>query len=204
MARRWLPPTDRVGPNEHVGRRLFDEPLLAGAIDQQVFSGLLITHFEETRDADLSLDRLGKSGVDGRVMSYLLPRALDAGTRFHRPKRFDGWAVLRSTELGKPRQGRPLMVVPSPILGNGNEQADEKDLTLNIYHAHVTKPDDMDAYDMALHLKHLFTRYGQVHAVNTLGKSAPRRFSRKWAYKWVCNAVSRLPWLRRIAGRPKV
>jgi hypothetical protein len=82
---RWDPPAN-VGDNEHVGRRLFDEPLLVGARDQPSFSGLLLSHFE-TRGDEYLLDRLGKSSVDRRVGAYLMPKAEAAGHTFRNPKR---------------------------------------------------------------------------------------------------------------------
>jgi hypothetical protein len=78
---RWDPPAN-VDNNEHLGRRLFDEPLLTGASDQPSFKGLLLTHFEESRDDEWWLDRLGRSSADRKVISYLTPRAQAAGSTF--------------------------------------------------------------------------------------------------------------------------
>jgi hypothetical protein len=190
---RWFPPTDDVGTNEHVGRRLFDEPLLAGATDQPVFAGLALSHFEETRDNEWSMDRLGRSSLDRKVVNYLLPRAREASLHFHVPKRFDGWVFLRSQELRNPGQGPSLTVVPSPIVGHGNPQENETDLTLNIYHAHITKPDGIDPYEMALHLRHLFTRNVRLHRVGCPDASTASRGIIVLIYRWLVeNVVARL------------
>ena len=153
---RWLPPSN-IGINEHIGRRLFDEPLLAGTADQPSFTGLLLIHFEEKRGDEYSLDRLGRSGIERGVVAYLKPRAEAAGTTFRNPKSFDGWAVVAARELVNARRAPSLAVIPSPV--NNPEPND------NIYHAHVLKPQHMEAQYMALHLRHLFATYGKVHNV---------------------------------------
>jgi hypothetical protein len=153
---RWEPPAN-VGINEHVGRRLFDEPMLVGAAGQPSFSGLLLSHFEETRGDEYSLDRLGKSSVDKRVTSYLTPRADAAGLTFRKPKAFNGWAVLPARELVNARRAPRCEVIASPI--------DEPEPNDNKYHAHVARPLDVDPLHMAPHLRHLFTTYGKVEAV---------------------------------------
>lgn len=150
---RWVPP-DSVGNNEQIGRRLFDEPMLAGTGDQPSFAGLLVTHFEEGRDDEYSLDRLGRSGIDGKVVAYLKPRAQAAGKTFRKLKSFDGWAVLSAKELINARRSPSLPIISSPV-----EDAEPKD---NAYHAHVVRPQNMDPMHMALHLRHLFVTYGKV------------------------------------------
>ena len=159
----WKPRSDEpVGNNEHVGRRLFDEPMLAGATDQKAFGGLILRNFEENRDREFSLDRLGRTGVDRKVVSYLLPRANAAATRFVPHRSFDGWAVLRARVLENPPKGLGLPVTASPIAGDGVDE--------NIYHAHATLPESQDAhqrYSSALHLRHLFASHGTVHRVHT-------------------------------------
>jgi hypothetical protein len=156
---RWIPPSDRVDRNEHIGRRLFDEPMLVGAQDQKSFRGLLLRHFEERRDDRFSVDRLGRSGVDGAVVKYLQPLAEASGNTFHTPKRFDGWAVLRAHQLGNSTRGTPLSVVAFP----------END---NPYHAHIethqlleSEPEPLRHYHIALHLKELFSAKGSLHSV---------------------------------------
>lgn len=154
---RWNPPSN-IGQNERIGRRLFEEPMLRGTADQPNFSGLRLNHFEESRGNDVSLDRLGASGVDRKVSNHLIPRAQAAGETFGKPKKFDGWAVVTAKELVQAKKEPKLPIYASPI-------KDEKPKD-NIYHAHVVRPDSLQPYMMALHLKHIFTNYGEVHPVN--------------------------------------
>jgi hypothetical protein len=151
---RWLPKVDVV-LTEQIGRRLFDEPMLRGAAGQPSYSGLTLTHFEETRDREVSLDRLGASGIDRRVVRYLAPRAEAAGRSFRNAKAFDGWAVVPARELVQARKPPRLPVIASPII-------DKPEPEDNVYHAHVARPDDLTPYFMALHLRLLFTNYGRV------------------------------------------
>jgi hypothetical protein len=166
---RWDPP-DSVGSNEHIGRRLFDEPMLVGTSDQRSFAGLQLTHFEETRDNEYSLDRLGRSGVDRKVVAYLKPRAEDAGRSFKKAKTFGGWAVLAARELINARKAPCLPVIASPI--DGPEPRDNK------FHAHVCKPVDMQATHMALHLRHLFVTYGRVEAIPPTARDQSSLYAR--------------------------
>jgi hypothetical protein len=154
---KWSPP-DSVGANERMGRRLFDEPMLSGAQDQRPFAGLLLTHFEENRGDDYSLDRLGKSGIENQVVRYLLPRAQKAATSFNKSKRFDGWAVLPAKELTAARKKPDLAVTASRIEG--------ENLDGNDYHAHAVRPPGLEPLYMAYHLRHLFTEYGTVHEIS--------------------------------------
>ena len=126
----WEPdPSEPLGAAEHVGRRIFDEPQLAGATDQKPFAGLLdIRNFEETRGDEFSVDRMGKTSVDKRVKAYLKPLAEASGRNFHRPKRFDGWATAPSKRVSSPARGAPIPLVVSPENGNP-------------YHAHLVTAD---------------------------------------------------------------
>jgi hypothetical protein len=66
---RWTPQDKQpVGSNEHIGRRLFDEPKLFGATDQNPFDGLDLRNFEVTIDRELSVDRVGSSCCDTKVI----------------------------------------------------------------------------------------------------------------------------------------
>jgi hypothetical protein len=173
---RWKPDAKcPVGKNEKVGRRLFDEPMLAGAKDQKQFAGLDLRHFHETRSAEFSVDRVGRSGIEPSVINYLTPKAEAASAKFKTPKRFNGWAVLKVDYLQNPPRGNKLTVVASPINGY--------DLDENIFHAHVVLPGVGD-YQTALHLRHLFTTYGEVHRAAPTGRvtaSDDSSLSRIWA-----------------------
>jgi len=130
----------------------------------------LLTHFEEKRGDDFSVDRLGKSSLDRKVIAYLKPRADAAGKLFSKPKSFGGWAVLHAREIKKDRARPGLQIVASPV--NDPEPND------NVYHAHIDRPADMEAAFFALHLRHLFTTYGKVEPVAPASVSEPwwRRF----------------------------
>jgi hypothetical protein len=156
---RWEPDAKNIGPNEHLGRRLFGEPLLIGAQDQVPPNRLRLDHFMEKRDkGEVSLDRMGQSGIDKRVRNYLMPRALRAAQGFKEPKLFLGWAVAKVKTLTKPPHGEPVELVASPIAG-----AEPED---NVYHAHAI-PGSRDYYHMALHLLYLFSEHGTVEAFDT-------------------------------------
>jgi hypothetical protein len=153
----WKPkPDDPVGVNEVIGRRLFDEPKLAGAKEQKPFAGLDLRNFTEKRDREFSVDRLGRTGIDAGVLKYLRPRATNAAKRFHPAKRFDGWATLRVRILAKPPLGEAVWLVSASPITDVSPPED------NIYHAHVALPKGVSPYTSALHLRELFTQYGEV------------------------------------------
>lgn len=154
---RWKPKADEpVGANEAIGRRLFDEPMLIGAQDQRPYAGLNLRHFQETRSREFSVDRLGRAGIEKPVLDYVLLRAEAASKKFTPPKPFHGWAWLKAKEIQQPKKGSPLPVMPSPIAGS--------ELDENLYHGHILLPSVGD-YLQALHLRHLFTTYGEVKVV---------------------------------------
>jgi hypothetical protein len=172
---RWAPnPTQPIGLNEHIGRRLFDEPLLAGALDQPAYRGLDLRNFQETRDSEYSFDRLGRSSIEPAVRAYLEPRAHHAGTKFHRPKTFNGWAFVRARELVNAKRGNAIAIFPSAESGSG--------LDANEYHGHAARPASQSDYEFALHLRNLFTSYGDVELVE-------RPTWQVWLWHW-------LRWLR--------
>lgn len=153
---KWQPENDpAIGKNEQLGRRLFDEPMLVGVTNQKNFGGLLLRHFEETRDVEFSLDRLGRTGIDQSAVRYLNPRAEAAGTRFKPQRAFNGWAVVKADYLRKPHRGPALELVASPIKGDGLEE--------NHHHAHAVLPSLENAYANALHLRQVFVQYGSIH-----------------------------------------
>jgi hypothetical protein len=148
---RWVPkPDDPIGPDEPIGRRIFDEPMLTGAQGQGPFPGISVRHFEENRDGEVSLDRCGRTNVEGGVLAYLFPRARAMGAAFNPPKPFTGWLAVRARQLAEPTRGPRLPPNPSPQSG-----VDE-----NVYHAHIATPGGMDHYIMALLLREIFARHG--------------------------------------------
>ncbi len=126
---------------------------MAGAADMPAFEGLDLRHFQETRDNEYSLDRLGRSGLDKAVVRYLTKKAEDAGTRFRKPKPFSGWITARSSALAQGDAGKPINLVASPILEDGD--------SFNEYHAHAVRPTDQEDYFFALHLRHCFAKHGK-------------------------------------------
>lgn len=154
---RWSP-ADIVEKNEHIGRRLFDEPKLVGVRDQPSFSGLAVHQFEENRGVEYSLDRLGRTGLDRGVLAYLTPRANDHAGIFKKPKRFDGWVYAPARILAGAKE-YPLPVSSSPVLEPGLKE--------NLYHAHVCRPVELSPRMMALHLRQIFEDYGnKIHEVS--------------------------------------
>ncbi len=152
----WTPPADQLGKNEHVGRRLFEEPALAGSPPGKVPPRLDYRHFEETRGQELSLDRLGQTGIDKRVVQYLLPRAVSQGDSFRPTRNFTGWYAIKADVLIRSSKGPRTTLTASPITVEGS---DGRDLTENRYHAHAKLP-DADPYMAALHLRELFESKG--------------------------------------------
>lgn len=162
----WKPPSDApVGPNEPVGRRLFDQPMLVGMRDlNRGAQRLDVRHFLEPRHRELSLDRLGRTGIDKAVVRYLCPIAVIAGQTFSPPKAFNGWAVIRAKQLEAPPRGNMhLPVIASPVL----------DTDGNIYHAHAVLPDSLDAWVTACFLRDLFETRGSIESA---GKAQQQRF----------------------------
>jgi hypothetical protein len=169
---RWTPKkNDPVKLTECIGRRLFDEPLLSGAPDQKPWRGLDLRHFVESReDRQFSLDRLGETGINNKVVRYLKPRCVDSASKFAEPRRFDGWAFVSVRNLldGSPKVD--WVVEPSPVTGTDvtTEPTQWSDATLeqNLYHAHVRMPTDIDSYDFALQIRQKFVRHGDVLEAN--------------------------------------
>src|SRR5262245_37820418 len=155
MAKKWDPKTDLVGKHEPIGRRLYDEPMLMGARDQPSFTGLLLRHFEETRsDNQLSLDRLGCTGIEKKAKKYLKPRADAEGMNRVPPKTFNGSTYVQANVLEEGWRGRSFPVKASPVEGEGLKE--------NTHHAHI---DIEDAEFDAFRIRELFTRRGTVEKI---------------------------------------
>jgi hypothetical protein len=166
---------------------MFDEPMLRGAGGQPAFAGLKLTHFQDKRSPELSLDRLGATGVERRVREHLIPRAEAAGTKFNRPLRFDGWCVVAAKELTNARQEPKFPVIASPV--NEPEPLD------NPYHAHVVRPDTLSVHLMSLQLRHIFTAYGGVERNEAIETPEPGLLER--AHTWISKTWA---WLFSAAG----
>ena len=183
---KWQPQA-KVGLNEQIGRRLFDEPMLKGSTGQPSFSGMQINHFEEKRGNEVSLDRLGATGIDRQVKSYLVLRADAAAKTFTQIKRFDGWAVVAAKELENARKEPKLPLFASPV--------DEPEPNDNLYHAHVQRPDNVPSYMLALQLRHIFTSYGRVERIR-LDHPDTLRDPDTWIARIMNNTIAN--WLRSI------
>jgi hypothetical protein len=156
MAQKWNPKTDPVGKHEPIGRRLYDEPMLTGVQDQPSFTGLDYRHFEEARsDKQLSLDRLGCTGIEKKAKNYLKPRAEAEGAKRVPPKQFNGWAHVRASALEEGWGGQRFPVIASPINLDGLEG--------NTHHAHIDI--EGEAEFAAFRLRELFTRRGTVEKI---------------------------------------
>ncbi|MCG8052454.1 MAG: hypothetical protein JAZ15_14720 [Candidatus Thiodiazotropha endolucinida] len=158
MAKRWQP-NSTIGKNEAIGRRLFDEPMLIGATDQPKYEGILLRHFEENRDNELSVDRLGQSGINKKVKKYLQQRATNAAKGFHKQKSFNGWIFVQKQALELGYKGRQFPTLASPITDG------ETEIDNNIYHAHISLSDNSEID--AFYLKHIFTTKGKIENSDT-------------------------------------
>lgn len=155
---RWVPDS-QINQSEHIGRRLFDEPMLFGAFDQHSYNGLGLWNFQETRGREFSVDRMGKTSCDGKVVKYLEPRAENHGAKFNKPKEFCGWVCIRASKLLRPDTGTPLELHPSPV-PEGNLEWLEENLEQNRYHAHILMTENVDSESFALRIRHLLTKPG--------------------------------------------
>jgi hypothetical protein len=163
---RWAPDkNDPITGGEQIGRRLFDEPKLAGGPDQKPFKGLEVSHFVETRDPEFSLDRLGRGAIEKAVVRYLTPRAEKHGGTFTKPKRFDGWAYLSAQKLRTaPWPLHVSQVETKDANGNVLPWSDD-DLDQNKFHAHVVIPIDMERDVFALRVREHFADHGGVFSI---------------------------------------
>jgi hypothetical protein len=126
--------------------------MLMGAQDQPSFTGLDYRHFEVTpTDRELSLDRLGCTGIEKKAKNYLKSRDA-ARANCVPPKRFNGWAHARASVLEKGWSGQCFPVIASPIDLDGFEG--------NTHHAHIIIEGDVTF--AAFHLREIFTRRGTV------------------------------------------
>ncbi len=172
---RWTPEDNQpVGPNEHIGRRLFDEPKLFGASDQNPLDGLQLDNFEPTNDNGLSLDRVGVGCFNKQVRKYLTPRADNAGKRGHTTKTFHGWLTLPAKRLMHPMRDVKWDIVASPDRGppaedGGNKPWSDDNLLQNQYHAHIPvpcageKPSNDERSLFAFRLREVFVKAGDRH-----------------------------------------
>lgn len=161
----WTPKSDGpVGKNDYVARRLFDEPMLAGLGETKPpWGGLNLRNFQEDRDENFSLDRVGLTAIDKHCIAYLLPRAHDAGTKLKPPAAFDGWSIVKARHLQEPvgKDTIAMPVVASPISVETEGETDpDTILANNKYHAHAVMPEKGNL-SLALYLRHVFAKHGE-------------------------------------------
>ena len=137
-----------------------DLPELSEATSEQYYSRIKFTQFWDKSTGEVSLDRLGRSNIEPKVRTYLLPRAIAQAKSYAKPRRFDGWAHIKAEELQKAKYPPSLVLVASPI----EREPDKPEESENIYHSHIEKP--LDGYAQALHLRNLFEMFGDVEAHN--------------------------------------
>jgi len=182
---RWEPkPKDPVGPNERVGRRLFQRRPLKGAKDQKPPEGTYeISHFEERREpGEVSLDRLGRTGVDNKVKNFVEPQARAAASALRPPGVFEGWAVAKATDLENSAPGRrSFKIIPSPVNADP-----EKNVVANSYHAHVERPREgeyvFSCYETAVILKAIFEQ--NYHRESASAEKQPSETAWQKLWRW--------------------
>jgi hypothetical protein len=162
---RWTPNDSApIGAGEHIGRRLFDEPKLSGAPDQKPFAGLKLSNFVEKRGREFSVDRLGQSAIDASVVNYLKVRCEFAETRYREKKKFSGWAYLTAKKI---TQNSAWTIHPSAVRAKNDAGGDlpwaDENAQENRYHAHVMRPDGVDATYFAYQIREKFTTDGNLH-----------------------------------------
>jgi hypothetical protein len=199
---RWAPKDDRpVEPNEHVGRRLFDEPKLFGATDQAPLDGLSMRNFEPGKDREFSIDRVGDGCFHSKAKKYLEPRALVAATKFRNPARFDGWLTVPARKLMNPQHGMKWLLVASPdrgpLVDGASTDWSEMNFDQNRCHAHVPVPEDMPDQYFAYVARTVFASNNTHHPPDSLetrnrNGGATRQLTR-WQ-RWARNQV----WMQKI------
>jgi hypothetical protein len=155
---KWDPQSsDKVAASETLGRRIFDQPTLAGAVGQK--APLAVYHlrnFQETRVGEsTSLDRLGRSNPEPAVLGYLEPRARAAAAKVKPQRQFHGWASIQARRLQEDTK-IPFEVRPSPLTGIELEE--------NKFHADAKCLRPHEPYVVALHLRYLFETHGFFQA----------------------------------------
>lgn len=169
MAKRWQPAPDApLGKQERVGRRLFDEPELRGVEGQPNLGVVSLSQFREKRGREVSLDRLGRTGIEPKVKNYLVPRCDYQASSFGKQKQFEGWATIKVADLTNKWSETPQWTAhPSPVMMDEDEE-----LTENVYHAHTVCSESRADAGTALFLRHLFERYGSLEIVQREERNA--------------------------------
>lgn len=188
MAKRWDPQGKPVDPQERVGRRLFDLPELVGATEDQYYGSIKFTQFWDKQTGEVSLDRLGRSNVEPKVRTYLIPRAEDHGASFNPKQHFEGWAHIKALHLTQAKWPPNITINASPVF----QKVGEDEIKENIYHAHIDKT--TNSYELACHLRNLFENSGGIEVYGDATSTETNSSVSK-------GAISRLiNWLSKIIG----
>jgi hypothetical protein len=169
----WDPSRDaKIGDVEHLGRRRFKRAQLVGFTDQPPKHSLTYVDFLDERDPNLSVDRLGKNGIDRRVIDLIRPlAAVNAEKR--RPRMvFLGWAAVQAKKFLNEAEKIGYSIKPDPIRGT---QSDD-----NEFHAVISCPIELDRTHVALYVWHLFVKYGAVIDADAAPARSPLRAIIQW------------------------
>lgn len=108
----------------------------------------------ETRGSDLSVDRLGATNVERKVVRKLSPLAIAHADQRQGHLQFDGWVVARAKEITKKRSEMQLRIIASRIEGDDRSE--------NPYHAHIEKPSHLEPYVFGCVLRAIFEEHGET------------------------------------------
>lgn len=151
----WDPSRDtKIGLVEHLGRRTFKRAQLVGFADQAPKDSLSFQDFLDERDPNLSVDRLGKNGIDRNVINLIHPLAV-VNAEKRRPRMvFRGWASVQAKKFLNEAEKVGYSIKPDPIRGT---QSDD-----NAFHAVISCPTELDRTHVALYIWHLFEKHGAI------------------------------------------
>lgn len=158
---KWSPGTE-IGPNEAIGRRIYEPKKLKGAEGQPEFTRLTVQHFLEKRGREASVDRLGRSNVEKAVKNHLRPQAVASGASRQSPHAMLGWATVSAKKITGYKDpeipGLTFTLTADPIGSNAQTAAGSTSGSANDnpYHAHITGPESLSAQQLALNLRHAF------------------------------------------------
>ncbi|CAN7342504.1 hypothetical protein [Bosea sp. LjRoot237] len=158
---KWSPGTD-IGPNEAIGRRIYEPVKLKGADGQPEFTRLRLEHFLEKRGREASVDRLGRTNVEKAVKNHLRPQAVESGTGRLSPHAMLGWVITpakRITGYKDPDIPELKFTLTADPIASAVQAAaapQSPGANDNPYHAHIAGPERFSAQQIALYLRHAF------------------------------------------------
>jgi len=169
----WSPSNGiTIGAAEHLGRRRFKRSQLIGFGQQEPKNELTHFDFLETRDYEISVDRLGRNGVDNQIIERLLPLAESNADKRTPRMVFIGWASVQVKKFLIDAQKLRYSIKPDPIKGTESED--------NEYRALICCPTDREHIEIALTLAHLFNKHGMIHGVESLANRSLSLSIQEW------------------------